>query len=126
MIAAAYYLFSPALDAGTGDWTRGVDRPPGLPTAQIVLCCLRTDLGSYAPDPTFGVDFGVLPKGTANQGATWKAEVERALSRFVRRGVIRNLRVVVDVPRSGRLVYAVEFEDPRAPATTPARLRLVA
>lgn len=119
------YLFSPALDPVTGDWLAGTDRPGGAPAVQIVLWTLRTHRGSFAPDETFGLDYRVAQRRTASTQADWKAEVERALARHVRARVITDLRVTVDPPAKGRLLYDVAFKDPRTAERETLR-RLVA
>jgi hypothetical protein len=83
---------------------------------------LRTQRGSYAPDPDYGVDFGVVQKATPNAAATWRAEVTRALARLVRAGIIEpNPKVTVDTPTSGQLVYQVDFVDARTRARDAVR-----
>ena len=120
-----YYLHSPALDPRTGDWLAGTSRPGGQPATQIVLWELRTQLSTYRPDPTRGVDYRKVQRKTASSQAVWKAEVERGLGRYVRAGVIRDLKVVVDPPTKDRLLYDVSFVDPRTAAREALR-RLVA
>lgn len=119
------YVFSPALDPLTGDWLAGTDRPGSAPAAQIVLWTLRTQRGSFAADETFGVDYRVAQRRSSSTQADWKAEVERALARHVRRGVISKLAVTVDPPAKGRLLYDVAFVDPRTQERDALR-RLVA
>ncbi len=116
------YLFSPALDAASGDWLAGTDRPGGAPATQIVLWALRTQRGGFAPDESFGADYRVVQRLTAGSQAAWKAEVERALSRFVQRGVIRDVKVTVDPPAKGVLRFEVSFRDPRVEERSTLRL----
>lgn len=121
---AVHYSYTPALDPGTGDWKAG--RPGGQPATEAVLLLLRTQRGSYAPDPDYGVDFGLIQKRAPNTAALWQAEVRRALARLDRAGLVRDVAVTVDAPAaSGRLFYSVEFTDPRTAERVPLR-RLVA
>ncbi len=107
------YLYSPALDGQSGDWLAGTDRPGGAPAVQLVLWTLRTHLGTFAPDETFGLNYGVAARRTRATQAEWRAEVTRALGRHVRRGVITQLVVTVDPPSRSTLLYDVAFTDPR-------------
>jgi hypothetical protein len=121
---AQYYAYTPALDPNTRDWAVGVDRPAGSPATQMVLLVLNTQLGSYAPDPTFGTNHAIARKATPNVAADWRAEVLRALGGLVRRGVIADLVVAVDPPAGGRaLLYDVSLRDPRAADPKPITLR---
>jgi hypothetical protein len=126
-MTARWYAYTPALDPATGDWARGgSERPASAPATQIVLWTLRTPKRSFLPDLTLGPDYDLIQKQTPNAAAAWKASVEEALDRYVRRGVIAELRVVVDPPAKGRLLYLVDFVDPRARSRAREPLRLVA
>lgn len=119
----AYYAYTPRVDPLTGQITAwGTDLRPGQPSAEMVALTLRTPLGSYAPDPDEGVDLSIVQSATQNVANVWKAEVERALARYVRNGVIRDLQVTVDLQSDGQLLYDVAFVDPRD-TTQPVELR---
>lgn len=108
-----YYAIARELNETTGDVRRlGARWKRGSPMLEIVKRVLRTPLGSYVPDPTYGVNMSILKHATANVGARWQAEVVRALDRWVKRGLIKNLTVIVTVERD-RLLYSVSFEDVR-------------
>lgn len=113
-----YYASALDLDPSTGDFRMsGSSFAEGQPAMQIVLATLGTQLGSNLADPTDGIDYAIADKAVTGIGRLWQTEVERALSRHVRGGVIRNLRVTVDTG-SGVLTYEVEFTDPRSTTTT--------
>jgi hypothetical protein len=107
------YAISRTLDPATGDRTvidgRQVD---GQPLTQVVLRVLRTQKGSYLPDPEFGVDFSLVQKTTANATAMFEKSIRTALDYLIRQGALANLVVVVE--RQGTaLVADVSFTDPR-------------
>ena len=117
-----HYAYTPAVDPKTGQVTAwGSELRPGSPAAEIVLLTLRTPKGSYLPDPTEGVDLDLIQNATSNVAVLWKAEVERALSRYTQSGVIRDLHVTVE-QNGTTLLYDVEFVDPRD-TTRPVTLR---
>jgi hypothetical protein len=121
------YAFTPAFDPATRDHLMlGSQWRPGDPMAEVVLLTLATPKRSYRPDPTLGPDYDVLRKQAPGLRAAWKAEVEGALARYVAAGQLVLAPVQVDPPRGGRLVYLVEFVDPRASTRDPTRLPLVA
>lgn len=97
----------------TGDFRlSGSAFAEGQPAVQIVLATLATQRGSNLADPEDGLDYTIADKAVPNIARLWQSEVERALSRHVRNGVIRNLRVTVDAG-GAPLKYEVEFTDPR-------------
>jgi len=122
---ARAYGYTPALSPRSGDWATGPDRPAGAPATEAVLLVLRTQRGSYVPDPDFGVDFGIVQKSAPNTTVLWEAEVRRALAGLVARGWIGDLRVTVDSPSGGRLIYTIDFRDLRS-GERVVPLRLVA
>ena len=118
-----YYASTLDFDPSTGDFRMsGSSFAEGQPALQIVLATLNTQLGSNLADPTDGIDYAIADKAVTGIGRLWQTEVERALSRHVRSGVIRNLRVTVEVGNSGVLLYEVEFTDPRD-TTAPQKIR---
>lgn len=119
-----YYAATRAMDPGTGEVSMaGATWARGAPMVEVVLRVLRTQKGSYRPDPAFGVDYTAVQKALPNAAATWRAEVLRALQFLVDRGLITGPggagqpAITVDVSARGVLAYQVDFRDPRAPAT---------
>jgi len=115
-----YYASARAIDPGTGEWEYDQatqNWPDGAPMLQTAILALRTPLGRCLCDPSFGVDYSVVQKATADVGARWAAAVKECLSRWVKAGQITDLQVTVDVERgvTPRLFYAVSFIDPRIP-----------
>jgi phage gp46-like protein len=122
----AFYAFIPTLDAITGDITlANANHKAGAPLGQRVLRVLRTPLGSYLPDKSYGLDYSIAQKATIGVQAAWRAEVFRALNWLVKDGALTELDVKVYPPKGRRLEYEVSFRDPRDEPTEPAqRLRL--
>jgi hypothetical protein len=111
---ATSYAFCRALDPGTGDVRlAGATWAAGTPMTEVVLRVLRTPRGRYLPDPDFGVDYDVVQKLGPGTAAAWRAEVLRALRPYVDAGLLADVAVTVDTG-AGRLVYQVDFTDPRA------------
>jgi hypothetical protein len=107
------YAFTPAVNPADGSLTAwGSALKPGRPAVELVLLTLRTPRRSYAPDPDEGVDMDILQQNNPNTPALWKAEVHRALAKYVQNGVIRDVSVEVETS-GGVLKYAVSFLDPR-------------
>lgn len=92
----------------------------GQPVAEAVAFTLRTQVGTYLPDPDDGVDLRLTRKQTINIKSVWEAELKRALARYTRDGLITDLKVVVEVGDSV-LLDEVSFIDPRDSAKPPAR-----
>lgn len=118
------YAFTPRFDPLTRDMIlrdSRVDR--GNPAIELVLMTLATPKGTYLPDPTLGPNYEVLQKARPNLQATWKAEVESSLARFIPNRILK-LTVEVDPPRRNRLVYLVSFVDARAADRLPVELPL--
>jgi len=109
------YAYCRRLDAQTGavlmDGTTWAASP--APMLDVVLRVLRTPLGKYLPDKTFGVDYNLLQKITPTTGAAWRAEIIRATKRYVDLGLISPPVITLDVTSSS-LVYEVAFHDIRA------------
>ncbi len=125
---APYYAYSPSLDPTTRDLVlAGATWAGGQPLVERVLRIVSTQVGSYAPDRTLGVDFKIIQKATTNVQAAWKREVLAALARLARAPAqLLDLSVDVELPSRGRLFYTIRFRDPRDPTLPLQKLRLAA
>jgi hypothetical protein len=83
----------------------------GSPMLEVARNTLGTKKGMYIPDRTFGVDLDAVQKGTPNAAATFRESIIDAFRRYTRRGLITDLRVVVETV-GDRLQYDVSFIDP--------------
>jgi hypothetical protein len=118
------YAFTPRFDPATRDFImRDSNFEAGDPAVELVLMTLSTPKGTYLPDPTLGPDYEILTLQSSKVAVMWKASVNEALRRFVP-SRITDIKVEVDPPRNGRLVFSVEFVDPRAESKLPVKLPL--
>ena len=69
----------------------------GDPDTEAVVRVLRTPLGSYLPDPTFGLDYGLIQARGTNAQANIERELARALARVVKQRGLRNLTITVSL-----------------------------
>jgi hypothetical protein len=120
------YVHTRARDPQTGDvlmngatWAFA-----DAPMVHVVLRVLRTPLGTYLPDPTFGVDYSVIQKRDPGVGARWRAAVLRGLQYLVDLRRITDVRVEYEVV-GAQLRYAVSFVDPQIPGVRQSTKRLV-
>lgn len=124
---AGAYAYTPAFDPATREHVMlGSQWAPGDPMAEVVAMTLATPKGTFLPDPTLGPDYALLRKQAPNTAALWRASVLEALARYVAAKQLVDLVVTVDPPRKGRVVYAVDYTDPRASTRLRTTLRLVA
>ena len=92
-----------------GSWVRG------CPMAEVAVRLLRTQLGTFKADPTFGVDYAGLDKALPNAAATLQSRIETAFAYYVQNNLVTNL--VVTAQASGSVIYYdVAFDDPRDPS----------
>ncbi len=91
----------------------------GYPMLEVVRRVLSTPIGSYAPNPLFGVDDSVLTKAGPRVQERWKAAVRAALRYLTDAGRITRLKVTVDPPLGGTLLYEVAFIDPVSSEVEP-------
>lgn len=114
--ASGYYAVTRRLGPASGDRVMaGATWARGQPAAEIVLHCLRTPLGLYVPDPTYGLRYGAFQRATPNAGARMDAAIRAALARFIP-DTITGLKNTITVVGTQALVD-VSFVDPRAPDT---------
>lgn len=106
------YAFTPAKDAHGDTLIQGDDWVRGVPELECVRNVVLTPLGSYAPDPSFGVDYSVIQKATSDVAAKWKAALTAGLKFLVNARRITDLVIVVDPPASSRMLYEIRFRDP--------------
>lgn len=112
MSAPRYYAVTRSINPATGQprlrdgaWLRG------SPMAEVVVNVLRTPKGSFKPDPSFGVDYSDIEKGSADAPSKLIAAIEAALARYVRDNLLANLNVSAE--RAGQVIrYEVSFDDP--------------
>jgi phage baseplate assembly protein W len=116
--SVAEYAYTRALDPNSGDMImRGPTWKGGEPMAEVVVRVLRTALGSYAPDPLFGLDYSVFDHMTTGAEASIKSAVERALKYLSDGRYIQRLAVTASVVLRNGVAAAsvsVEFYDPRS------------
>lgn len=123
---ATQYAVTQEMDPGTGDVRmNGSLRKRGVPATEVVLRILRTDIGSYVPDPTQGREYAKIAKKLPNITRVWQAETIRALRHLVENGVISNLKVEVQTTTGGRLLEMVSFVDPRSADNLRREIRQV-
>lgn len=120
------YAIARQLNPGTGDVVMlGPTWASGDPLTEVVLRVLRTQKGSYLPDPEFGLDYSVVQKASANAEATLDKAIRAALAFLVRQKLLTGL--IVTVARQGTsILFDVAFTDPRAGKTnsTPVTGRI--
>ncbi len=116
-----YYAVTRKLDPATGQWVLDADGRTyarGQPAAELVLRVLRTPRGSSPLDPTYGLDTSRLDRARADLAVTAQGAIVAALDFLVRARRITDLRVAVSVERD-RLLFTVDFYDPRARERVP-------
>jgi hypothetical protein len=105
-------LYTRALDGITGEllfdqtsstWV------PGHADAEAILRILRTDLGSFLPDPTVGLNLAVLAKRGPNAKANIEAEVARATARAVKQRGLQEFKVVAEI-QDRAAVISISFK----------------
>lgn len=110
------YAYTRQLTAA-GDWSfsgDAFDASPA-PALEIVLLTLRTWKGRALAVPTFGTDWSRVNKLGTNALADASGVLSDALVPLVRRGVIADLKLNVEVDATrGVLVFDVDFYDPEA------------
>lgn len=102
-----------------GDWSFSGDAfvASPSPALEIVLLTLRTPKGRALAAPDFGADWSRVNKLGTNALADARGVLSDALVPLVRRGVIADLKLSVDVDATrGVLVFDVDFYDPVARA----------
>lgn len=110
-----YYAHCRALDAVTGDVVMdGGTWKTDPPMVGVVTRVLRTQRGSYLPDPTFGVDWSKVDKLRPNVAELLRVAIMEALQRYLDRGLISSVAITASVA-AGALFFAVSFLDPRQP-----------
>lgn len=108
-----YYAVARALDAASGDYIlSGSQWKRESPMLSVAIRVLRTEKGTYLPDPTFGVDWKRVQKASPNAEAQTIAVITEALAYYVRRGLMTSLSVSAEA-RQRNLFYDVSFTDPR-------------
>lgn len=113
------YSFSRKMEPLTGDAVFDAARRSwslGAPVMERVLRCLRTERGTAARDPRYGVDWSPVDNARANAGAAAKQAITAALKSFVDAGDLVGLVVEVDVAKaaSGRaMIFKLSFSDAR-------------
>ncbi len=113
------YAVTREMDPMTGDVVFDATRrtwATGAPLTERVLRCLRTERGTAARDPSYGVDWSAVDNARTNSGVAAQQAITEALRRFVDAGDLRDLRVLTDsIPAaSGRaFLFKVTFRDVR-------------
>ncbi len=94
------------------DRTRRTWARAASPELAVVQNVLRTELGSAARDPSYGVRS--VDNAAPNAAAVWRQNVLVALSRWIRSGSLRDVDVSSDLTplASGgaALIYSVTFK----------------
>lgn len=110
---SGYYAETRSLNPLTGDLYFTEPRwIAGSPLAEIAVRVVRTPKGRYLPDPTFGVDYSVLKKRNNNTAAAFTAALKDAFDRYVKRGIMRDLKVSVTEMKK-YFVFRIAFIDTR-------------
>lgn len=118
------YAVSRKMDPLTGDIVFDAARATwanGAPVTERVLRCLRTERGTAARDPSYGVDWTGVDNARTNVEAIAAQAVRVALQRFERRGDLVGLVVEAVVARTdagARMDLRVQFADARGQKTT--------
>lgn len=115
-----FYAWSPAISSAGELELSDSGLAAGQPVMEAVAFTLRTQVGTYLPDPDDGVDLRLTRKQTPDIKTKWGSELKRAVQRYVRDGLITDLKVVIEVG-DGVLLDEVSFIDPRDNAKPPAR-----
>ena len=114
------YAIARQIDPGTGDVVmNGATWAYQRPLTAMVLGVLRTPLGSYLPDITYGLDYSRLQKMTPSIGADFQAALTQALRFLTSKGQLKNLRVTYSTTGTA-LIFNVTFTDPRDPSNPPS------
>ncbi len=112
------------LDARTGDVALDGDRHrAGAPLLEVAKRVVRTPLGRFLPDPTFGVDYAAVERAAPEQRpAALRDALVAAFRRWTDRGVMVDLTVKTEAV-GRQLRFSAEFYDSRAPrGTRPLRV----
>jgi len=115
-MAEPYYAVTRKLDPATGQWVLDADGRTyarGQPATELVVRALRTPRGSCPLDPTYGLDVSRLDRARPDLAVTAQSAITAALAFLTSAGRITDLRVTASAERD-RLVYSVDFYDPRA------------
>lgn len=109
------YAITRALDAVSGDVALdGGTWKTDLPMVGVVTRILRTQRGTYLPDPTFGVDWSRVDRQRPNVSELVRTAIMEALQWYLDRRLLSAIVVTSDLV-GARLFYTVSFLDPRQP-----------
>ena len=112
------YQYARQFDAGTGDVKmNGATWATDRPLTAIVLRVLRTPLGTYLPDPNFGIDYSKVDKARPNAGAELQAAIRRGLEFLTRARLLTKLVVTTPTVAGSTITFDVKFTDPKDPST---------
>jgi hypothetical protein len=109
----SYYAATQTLNAGTGEIEHaGSVRKRGEPMLEVVKRVMRTPLGSYLPDPTFGIR---MPpdKSVPGAAATFRESIYEAFRFYTQQGLMTELSAMIETDGM-KLLYQIEFRDPRS------------
>lgn len=110
-----YYAQCRSLDAVSGDvQLDGGTWKTDPPMVGVVTRILRTQRGTYLPDPTFGVDWSRTDKQRPNISELLRTAIMEALQRYLDRKLISSIAITSEIV-GGRLSFVVSFLDPRQP-----------
>lgn len=110
-----YYALTRALDAVSGDvLLDGGTWKTDPPMVGVVTRVLRTQRGTYLPDPTFGVDWSKVDKQRPNVSELLRTAIMEALQRYLDRGLVSSVAITSESV-GARLSFVVSFLDPRQP-----------
>ena len=112
------YAYARKFDPGTGEvMMDGASWATDRPMTAIVMRVIRTPLGSYLPDPNFGIDYSTLDKARPNAGAELQAAIKRGLAFLTRPGLITNLVVKTPTVIGSAITFDLTFADPKDPSS---------
>lgn len=110
-----YYAHTRMLDAVTGDVVMdGGTWKADPPMVSIVTRVLRTQRGTYLPDPTFGVDWARVDKQRPNVSELLRTSIMEGLQRYLDRKLLSSIAITSELV-GARLSFVVSFLDPREP-----------
>lgn len=108
-----YYAYTRFVNSDRDVQLEGTSWKTGSPMAEAVKRIMATPRGKFVPEPDFGIDLRDVNTARSDCSTRFRAAILAALSELVRKRLITNTKVSVEVS-GDRLRYDISFYDPRA------------